>query len=149
MLGYALYFVAFLGFITDRIFKDYYISKVPEQGFLFLKDFFGGIGLLAAKNYGVAFSLALPQLLLMVSVVIILLFVIYKMARYRMIGKIFLSGTLALIVAGGISNIVDRFIYGGVIDYIKIGGWPIFNIADILIVIGVSLWAWYLITSNE
>lgn len=149
MLGYTLYFLALVSFILDRIFKDYYITKIPEQGFLFFQDFFGGIGLLPAKNFGVAFSLALPQLLLMVSVIVILLFVIYKMSQYRLMGKIFLSGTLALIVAGGLSNIIDRFLYGGVIDYFKIGGWPIFNIADILIVVGVFWWAWYLITSNE
>lgn len=42
-----------------------------------------------------------------------------------------------LILAGGISNLIDRIIYGGVVDYFDIKIIPIFNIADILISIGV------------
>jgi len=48
-----------------------------------------------------------------------------------------------LLLAGGFSNFIDRLIYGGVIDFISIswGGWsfPIFNIADIVISIGVMV----------
>lgn len=48
-----------------------------------------------------------------------------------------------LILSGGISNLIDRALYGGVIDYIgvTIMGWhfPWFNIADMAINIGVFL----------
>jgi signal peptidase II len=43
---------------------------------------------------------------------------------------------LSLMISGGISNVIDRFIRGGVIDFIKIMHFPIFNIADIFIVVG-------------
>ena len=49
----------------------------------------------------------------------------------------------AMIIAGAVSNIIDRFMHGGVIDFIcvNIFGWsfPVFNIADIAIVSGVGL----------
>jgi len=48
-----------------------------------------------------------------------------------------------MILAGSISNIVDRMVYGGVIDFVQvhIGSWsfPTFNIADIAIVLGVCI----------
>jgi lipoprotein signal peptidase len=51
-------------------------------------------------------------------------------------------GELCIIV-GSLSNIIDRFIYKGVIDFIVVstpwGFWPAYNIADALIVLGVAL----------
>jgi len=48
-----------------------------------------------------------------------------------------------LIIAGSLSNIVDRIVYGGVIDFILLSyrdwSWPIFNVADAAIVLGVGI----------
>lgn len=44
--------------------------------------------------------------------------------------------SLMLITSGGISNLIDRFIYKGVVDYIDVVGFPIFNLADIYVVVG-------------
>ena len=44
-----------------------------------------------------------------------------------------------LILAGGISNLIDRVRFGGVIDYITIGWWPSFNLADCFILAGVII----------
>ena len=47
-----------------------------------------------------------------------------------------------LVLGGAISNIVDRILYGGVIDFIELScygwSWPIFNIADMIIVFSIS-----------
>jgi len=47
------------------------------------------------------------------------------------------------IIAGSLSNLFDRFMYGGVIDFIIIGTplgyWPAYNVADALIICGVAL----------
>ena len=53
------------------------------------------------------------------------------------------------IIAGALSNVFDRFVYAGVIDFIHISygvfSWPLFNVADVSIVIGVGtlLWTYY------
>ncbi len=48
-----------------------------------------------------------------------------------------------MVIAGSLSNIIDRFLYKGVIDFIELsyGGWhwPTFNGADMLIVFGVLI----------
>lgn len=48
-----------------------------------------------------------------------------------------------LVLVGGTSNLMDRFIYGGVVDFIQLsyGEWsfPIFNFADVYICLGVGL----------
>jgi signal peptidase II len=62
-----------------------------------------------------------------------------------------------LVLAGSLSNIIDRLCHGGVIDFIVVhlGSWvwPVFNIADGAIVLGVILMFVYLsrtnTTSNE
>jgi signal peptidase II len=44
-----------------------------------------------------------------------------------------------LIITGGTSNLVDRVVYGHVVDYISVGWWPVFNIADALLTVGVGV----------
>ena len=43
---------------------------------------------------------------------------------------------ILLILAGAISNIIDRFYFGCVIDFIDLKIWPVFNLADIFISVG-------------
>jgi len=43
---------------------------------------------------------------------------------------------LGLVVAGGLGNGLDRLAHGHVVDFIHLQHWPIFNVADILVVAG-------------
>ncbi len=51
------------------------------------------------------------------------------------------------IIAGSLSNIVDRALYHGVIDFIILSyqdfSWPVFNVADAVIVLGVAILIFY------
>ena len=53
--------------------------------------------------------------------------------------NIFLIFSLSLIVVGAMSNLLDRLIFGYVIDFISFFNYSIFNLADVYIVGGVGL----------
>ena len=62
-------------------------------------------------------------------------------ANFNKISKFSLFG-IALVISGGIGNFIDRIFRGYVIDFIDFGGlinFPIFNFADICVVVGVII----------
>lgn len=95
-----------------------------------------------AYNYGVAFSMFsfLEHYLKYMQLLIVLAGTIYLFKNTDVFKEYYLS--IALLYAGGLSNILDRFTYGGVVDYFY---WhygfrfAIFNIADVMINIAVAL----------
>jgi signal peptidase II len=46
---------------------------------------------------------------------------------------------LGLQLGGAISNLSDRLAFGSVTDFISVGWWPVFNIADSSIVVGITI----------
>ena len=52
---------------------------------------------------------------------------------------------LGLVLGGATSNLADRFARGGVVDFIAVGRWPIFNLADAAMVAGTGLAVWSLL----
>ncbi len=90
---------------------------------------------LATYNKDLAFSvLADKPLLINASALLIFALGIYYWAR-----KSYGSLGYALVVGGGLSNILDRIFRQGVVDFIDIEIWPSFNLADAFITIGAAL----------
>ena len=48
----------------------------------------------------------------------------------------------ACVVAGATGNIIDRAARGHVVDFIHVRFWPVFNVADILVVVGAAMLLW-------
>ncbi|MBI2166382.1 MAG: signal peptidase II [Chloroflexi bacterium] len=55
---------------------------------------------------------------------------------------------LGLQLAGAIGNLKDRLTLGYVVDFIDLGWWPVFNVADSAIVVGMVVMAWLFMTSR-
>ncbi len=55
----------------------------------------------------------------------------------------------ALLVSGAIGNGIDRYMIHGVVDFFDFRVWPIFNIADIGICVGVAFVVYHLFTVKE
>lgn len=45
----------------------------------------------------------------------------------------------ALLIGGGLGNLLDRVLRGYVIDFVHVRYWPVFNLADVFLVAGVGL----------
>lgn len=84
-----------------------------------------------------AFSLAINQGILVVIMAAIVLGLIVYLVRHYSVLTVQARFAMWAIIAGAVSNIYDRVVYGGVIDFIDIGLWSVFNIADLYIVVGV------------
>ena len=99
------------------------------------------ISLYEVHNTGVAFNLFenQPDIIIAVSVILVIIICFFVFARSSIISSSLLS-SLAFLTSGAILNLIDRTVYGYVIDYIHIGiipEFPTFNIPDIFIIAGV------------
>jgi signal peptidase II len=56
--------------------------------------------------------------------------------------------SLGLQLGGAVGNLTDRLIIGHVVDFIDVGPWPIFNVADSSLVVGVTLLGWLLLAGR-
>lgn len=54
----------------------------------------------------------------------------------------YFNWTIFAILVAGISNLIDRIWYNGVVDFIAIGNFPVFNLADAIISYGVIYLGW-------
>jgi signal peptidase II len=93
-----------------------------------------------SRNTGVAFSLFqnIPQFLTIVALGITA-GVIYAYARHMPNRSPLIQVSVGLIVGGALGNVVDRLRLGYVVDFIQVGWWPVFNIADSAICVGAAL----------
>ncbi len=102
-----------------------------------------------AENTGSAFGILQGNntpLIFVSFVGIIVLAIIYQ-TQPRTTNLLRLS--LALQFGGALGNLVDRFRLGAVTDFIDVGIWPIFNLADSSIICGLCLLGWILMRSGN
>ena len=93
-------------------------------------------------NDGAAFSLLSGNIYILIIIAIIcLLFIIYEL-KNNLNDKI-LSIGYSLVLAGLLGNFIDRLIDGYVVDYLSFKifsfNYPVFNLADILIIVGIII----------
>lgn len=92
------------------------------------------------QNTGAAFSVLQGKtlFLILVQLLVILSIVVYMVIKAQS-AHWMLKTSLALIVGGGVGNLIDRIHNGYVVDFLHIQFWPIFNVADISVCCGCGL----------
>lgn len=135
------YFVALIVIAIDQLTK-WLIVKNMEIGES-IPIIENVLHITSHRNFGAAFGIlqgALPFFIIITVVVII--FLIYYMHKEAK-NNSFLGVIIGLLLGGAIGNFIDRLFRDGVVDFIDVYiftyDFPIFNIADSALVIGVGL----------
>ena len=126
-----LFLIPAIFFVFDRIFKNLVLNGLTGKNFLF--------NITYVQNSGISLGLfqGNSSLLLWISIIIIGAIIYF----YNDLAKAKLGTNL--IIIGAVSNVLDRLLFGHIIDYIDFGWFPVFNIADACIVLGgayIILW---------
>ena len=135
---------------ADLLTKTWVRSYTGEQPI-----FEAGIfRILEVQNTGSSFGLFQGQNTILTVVAFIGIFLVLSCVvlislRYRAIDTWFSKLALGLILGGTVGNLIDRLARGYVTDFVDIGVWPTFNIADSSMVIGIILFACFVLFSKR
>ena len=135
VLVYASFF-----FIIDRITKLMIVNNSHLMPITIIDKFFS---ITYVKNPGVAFGWfpdwRLPPILMALAMILIITYYSLKLPEEERITR----WALALLVGGAIGNLYDRVVYGFVVDFFLFHfgsfDFPVFNIADVIIDLGVFM----------
>ncbi len=148
MRGTLAWLVAVLIVALDRVTKGLVLDRLEPGAWV---DVLPGFALTHVHNRGIAFSLfdqggPLSRLGLHAVIVGAVVVIAWMLVRH---GHRRISAALGfgLILGGAVGNLIDRVLYGWVVDFIhlwvRVGGrhwsWPDFNVADSAITVGAAL----------
>jgi signal peptidase II len=143
--------VAALVIFLDQLSKSWLQAhmvpgqSVPENGFF---------RIIYAQNTGAAFSIfygktAILTYISMIGALLLLIFNFLLLRHFPAFETRWNKIALGFILGGTIGNLIDRFSLHYVRDFISVGPWPIFNVADSSIVIGVIMVALAILRSSR
>ncbi len=133
--------VAAITLALDQLTKAWVVSALGDGHVV---DLVGSLRLRLIVNHGSAFSLtdgrgALISLLALIVVALLL-------RTGRQASRPAMAIALGLVVGGALGNLTDRafragegFLGGGVVDFVDLQWWPVFNVADSAVVVGALL----------
>lgn len=129
-LFYLTTIVAFLSSFAAKLIADAFLTdRIPVLGSF--------AGLTLTHNPGIAFGVRLPsgyQEAIIIAALVLVCIVAVKSPKTPL--NVWGYG---LIVGGALGNVVDRLFDGVVTDFFQVGTFPVFNIADSCITVGVAL----------
>jgi len=136
--------VTFLVVFVDRLSKLFFSDLlVYGESLPIIRNV---LHMTMVHNTGIAFGFFKDQgitfiVIPIVAVVLLVFNIYYYRQNNEALSRIYIVA-FSLILGGAIGNLIDRIIYGHVIDFIDFRVWPVFNIADSAITIGAILIAY-------
>lgn len=140
-LAYTLYTgIILLGIALDQLTKWLAVTFLQKESVILIKDI---LRLRYLENRGAAFGMLADSRWVFITVSVLLIAVLLP---YLYLG--FAEGriapiAIALILSGGIGNMIDRIALGYVVDFIDVYGirFAVFNVADSLVCVGATVLA--------
>ena len=128
--------------LTKNLISLYFL---PGQSQPIIKNIFY---LTLVHNKGIAFGLFRGKIVLFIFISVIIIGLLITLFRKIRKLSLLLKVSLALILAGALGNLIDRLVFGYVIDFLDFRIWPVFNVADSAITIGAGLLVIYLFKTD-
>ena len=137
---FSVFLLSLIIVIADQATKFFLNNHFyPGQSIPLVKNIFH---LTLVYNTGIAFGLFKEQtaifILLSMTAIVLILVSILNEGQSHKLDKLYWLG-LSLILGGAVGNLIDRLRFGYVIDFLDFRVWPVFNLADSCITIGVIL----------
>jgi len=144
-------YISILLLWIDQISKVLVVKLIDINSSIeLIKNFFY---LTYTHNTGAAFSILMGKRIFLILIAVVILIAIFNYLRKNKIESKVEKIAFSLVIGGSIGNLLDRIVRGYVIDFLdfKIFGYnfPIFNLADTFIVIGVFLLLIITLTRKE
>jgi signal peptidase II len=136
--------------ISDHLTKLLVESQLPlHASWTPFPDWLPFVRITHVSNTGAAFGL-FPQggsLFMVAAIIVAVVILLYNFQLPA--GHKLLRTALALQLGGALGNLIDRFRLGHVTDFVDVGAWPVFNIADASIVSGVIVLAFLMLLEHQ
>lgn len=138
---YLYYIIALIVIAIDQFTKWLVVNKMElYEQIPIIENFFY---FTSHRNSGAAWGILQGQMMFFyIITAIVLIGIIYYMEKYARDNK-FLAISLSLLLGGAIGNFIDRLLHQEVVDFLDVMilkyDFPIFNIADSALVVGVIL----------
>ena len=127
--------------LLDRLAKAFVVAHLhPGQSAPLLPPL---LHLTYVQNIGAAFGLFKGQQLLFIVISIAVIGWISRELLLRPPAQAMIGRAYGLILGGAAGNLIDRVRLGYVIDFLDLRVWPVFNVGDSAITIGVALLIWH------
>lgn len=140
--------IALLLVVLDQVIKYFVLIYLkPISTFTVIPHI---LDLVYVENSGVAFGMFsdLRWIFVIITSIVIIAFIILLIKNAKQ-SKLF-SVAATLIIGGGIGNLIDRLLYGYVIDYLSLSFFPpVCNFADYCITAGTILLVIYLLFYSD
>ena len=133
--------------LIDQLVKYYVeLTMLPGESIPVASPFFH---ITFVLNPGAAFGIFRDQQwLFLVTAIVFSIAFLFLYERLRRSGMLIHYGSVAL-AAGAVSNLIDRIRLGHVVDFFDFRVWPVFNVADIAIVLGTTAVLWALFVQKK
>jgi signal peptidase II len=133
----TLLVAALIALVVDQLSKAIVRIYLPSSTSVSIDGF---LRLQQVRNPGTAFGIIRGESwMLFLGSIVVLLVLLLALWKWGEPGSHLFQVGLGLIIGGAIGNIIDRIVLGEVVDFIDFKIWPVFNIADFAIVVGVLI----------
>lgn len=134
--------------VIDQILKYLTVENLASLSTVELIPNF--LTLTYVENRGVAFGMFKDMKWIVITITsLVILFLIYILLTKKISSKLFVFGS-ALVIGGGIGNLIDRIFLGYVIDYLQLSFFPpVCNFADYCVTAGVIMIIIYILFLSD